>query len=166
MAPVRKPRIHKRYKVATHGKQQPKRIVLHCWQSVGTIEGIAAFWERQGLGYGSQFMFELDGRTGQGASGDEVCWHVYMNNTGSIGYEMEGYAQWTVEQWMAHPRMLEAVARMLAWHSKYWGIRLRRSTRKGVCLHADFHGGHWDPGPQFPIGHVLRMARRYKKLGW
>lgn len=165
MVRVAKPRIDVRYKVRTYGTQVPKRIILHSWESAGTIEGIAAFWERQGLGLGSQFMIESSGRIGQGAPSDRKCAHTRGANYGSIGVELEGFARSSKRRWMRdNRRQLDELAHLLAYLSYRWGIQLKRSTSSGVCLHADFPaGGHWDPGPGFPLRYVLRRARRILK---
>lgn len=162
---VRKPHIDVRYKVQTHGVQDPQRIILHSWESSGTIEGIAGFWQRQGRGLGSQFMIESSGRIGQGATSDKLCYHTAGANSGSIGIELEGYARNSRRRWMRdHRRQLDELAHLLAYLSDRWHIPLRRSTTRGVALHADFpKGGHWDPGPGFPLKYVLRRAKRIQK---
>ena len=162
MVRVPRPKIDVRYKVATHGTQAPKRIILHSWESLGTIEGVAGFWKRQGRGLGSQFMIESNGRIGQGATSDKLCYHTAGANQGSIGIELEGYARYTRRQWMRwNRRQLDELAHLLAYLSYRWGIPLERSTVRGVSLHADHpQGGHWDPGKGFPIRYVMRRARR------
>lgn len=159
-----KPHVDVRYRVATHGDQHPERFVIHCWQSTGTIEGVAAFWERQGRGLGSQYMMETNGRLGQGAEASQLCYHVENHNTGSIGLELEGFADWSKARWLLHQRMLHRAAKLIAHECTKHSIPLKHSTIRGVCMHRDFHGSHTDPGANFPFYYVLRLAQGYAKL--
>lgn len=160
---VPKPHVAVSYNVATHGDQTPMRIVLHDTEShdeagVRDILGIAAFWQRQGRGLGSQFIVDGSGHIGQGASSAKICYHVANNNTGSIGIEQIGFAWWDLRHWRMRRKQLEAVAHLVAYLADRWNIPLVRSTDHGICTHADFHGDHTDPGRGYPFGYVLRRA--------
>ena len=156
--------------MATHGEHKPMRVVLHDTEShdhagIGDIKGIFDFWKRQGLGYGAHLVIDKSGNTGQGCMFKSIAWHVEGHNTGSIGIEQSGFARFTPKAWYLRRRQLRKVAEWLAYLSQSAGIPLVHSMAHGVCTHADFHGGHTDPGSGYPLKHVLRMARRIKARG-
>lgn len=78
-------------------------------------------------------------------------------------------AAMTREQWLAQPKMLEGVARVIAHWSRKYGIPLVKLSRAelgagkhGVAGHleAQVWGNttHWDPGYHFPYDVVLKRA--------
>ena len=150
-----------------HGIHVPMRIVLHDTEShdhagIMDVRGIFDFWDRQGAGYGAHLVIDKHGNTGCGAAGDIILWHVANHNTGSIGIEQIGFARFSLRSWLARPRQLRKVAQWLAWYSYYWEIPLVHSTVHGVCTHADFHGGHTDPGKGYPLKRVIKMAQKIR----
>lgn len=176
MGRVRKPHVAVNAigRMATHGRQRPRRVILHSTESndaagLGDITGIFDFWRRQGRGYGAHVIIDRDGNAGQGAYGNQIVWATYGANTGSLQIEIVGRAKWSRYDWL-HPqrrRQLNEVAKWCAWWSTIYGIPLLASTERGVCGHRDFpQGGHWDPGPGFPMWWVRRRARHYKRNGW
>ena len=79
-------------------------------------------------------------------------------------------AAMTREQWLAQPKMLEGVARVIAYWSRKYGIPLVKLSRAelgagkhGVAGHleAQVWGNttHWDPGYHFPYDVVLKRAK-------
>lgn len=160
---------------ATHGKQSPKRIVLHSTESPGAggtaAQGIYKYWQRQGLGYGAHFVVAANGQYCRTFNANELLWHVQDYNDGSVGIEQCGYAAYTEQDWLDNPDQLDVVAKIIAHLSVRWNIVLRNSVSAGVCTHAQVSkalntpGGHTDPGAGYPLSHVLGMARSYKKVG-
>lgn len=78
-------------------------------------------------------------------------------------------AAMTREQWLAQPKMLEGVARVIAHWSKKYQIPLVKLSRAelgagkhGVAGHLEAqvwgNTDHWDPGYHFPYDVVLRRA--------
>lgn len=162
--------------VSSHGYQTPARIVLHSTESydsrgTGDLYGIGAFWGRQGLGYGCQLGIDEEGLTARYVDDTEIGWCTASYNTGSLNIEQVGFARFTRAQWLARPRQLAKVARWLAYWSERYNIPLVRNPVRGVLTHADataykrISGGHWDPGPGYPIDYVLRLAIQYRDRG-
>jgi len=101
-------------------------------------------------------------------------------NAATKHYEQAGRASWTYAQWMAEKTMLRRTAWQLSRDSRRYGIPLvfigRDALRKygktpgrpiGVTTHAEatyaFHDStHTDPGPNFPIVAVMRLARAFR----
>lgn len=78
-------------------------------------------------------------------------------------------AAMTRDQWLAQPKMLEGVARVIAYWSKKYGIPLVKLSRAelgagkhGVAGHLEAqvwgNTDHWDPGYHFPYDVVLKRA--------
>lgn len=101
-------------------------------------------------------------------------WQVWA--TGNKGNDIAlhvscvAQAKMTREQWLAQPKMLEGVARVIAHWSKKYGIPLVKLSRQelgagkhGVAGHleAQVWGNttHWDPGYHFPYDVVLKRAK-------
>ncbi len=177
MGRVRRPRIDVdlRGQVATHGRAFPARVVLHsteCGDAPGDLElrGVAAFWRRQGKGYGAEILIDRDGLFCLAANPDEITWAVQSHNTGTVSIELIGYARFGVTDWFRRRKQLVKLAKTLAWLSIEYAIPLRFDVNHGVSRHLDqsrvFGGSHTDPGKGFPLGYVLRKARRFKANGW
>lgn len=94
-----------------------------------------------------------------GNKGNDIALHV----------SCVAQAKMTREQWLAQPKMLEGVARVIAHWSKKYGIPLVKLSRAelgagkhGVAGHleAQVWGNttHWDPGYHFPYDVVLKRA--------
>lgn len=159
--------------VKTHGKHSPSRIVLHSTESDGRGlaygRSIAAYWQRQGLGYGAHFVVSRDGAVINCAPVEDITWHVENRNTGSVGIEQSGYAAMERAEWMRRPSELDATARIIAALAHTWDIPLVINVDHGVATHAmeshHYGGTHTDPGNGYPLTHVLGMARAYVKAG-
>lgn len=172
MARLHQPAVALRTSVATHGSMTPKRIILHdteCGdaQGIRELEGVVHYWNGvQKAGYGAHLIIDKDGNTAVCAPFDRVCWHTLHRNTGSIGIELVGFARFTPRMWFLRISQLRAAARWIAWLSISEGIPIRFDVERGVSRHADqsraFGGDHFDPGKGFPLGWVLRVARKYK----
>lgn len=159
--------------VKYHGSHTPKRIILHSTESVGAGlrygRDIVAFWRRQGLGYGAHFVVSSDGAVVNCAPTNIITWHVENRNTGSVGIEQSGYAHNTRAEWMGRGLELDATARIIAAVAHAWNIPLDIDVDNGVATHAmeskSYGGSHTDPGANYPLSHVLGMARSYRNAG-
>ena len=94
-----------------------------------------------------------------GNKGNDIALHV----------SCVAQAKMTREQWLAQPKMLEGVARVIAHWSKKYQIPLVKLSRAelgagkhGVAGHLEAqvwgNTDHWDPGYHFPYDVVLRRA--------
>ena len=177
--PPHEPRIDYdgRSLVLEHGWHHPVRVVLHDTESydrvgISDIQGIAEFFKRQGLGYGSHLVIDREGKTGRLVDDDRIGWHVGGANTGSLGIEQIGFGRFRRADWRKRPLQLEKVARWLAWWNTRWKIPLVISTDKGICTHAMMSalhpesGGHTDPGLGYDLIGVVKRARELKRAGW
>lgn len=106
------------------------------------------------------------------------AFHAGRVNAYSIGIEQAGKASQTAEQWDdEYSRgVIQNTARVVAWKSKIHGIPLRFVDAAelfkqhmvggawGVTTHAECSkafsvtGGHWDPGPNYPMNRMLELA--------
>jgi hypothetical protein len=169
------------------GKTNARRvIVLHSTEGsdragASDVDGVLKYLE--GKGYGVHACIDGEGNVGRGAYDRQVVSHCKGANSISLGIEMIGFARWSTRDWLyaklptakgAQARadrivlraQLLRVAHLMAYWSQQHDIPLMLSPVHGVARHSDFPaGGHWDPGPGFPIGYVLRHARRIKRMG-
>jgi len=170
-----------------HGTHVPLRFVLHDTQShdtkgIADIAGIFSFWHTQRnpdgslAQYGAQFVVDKEGLIGEGGPATAIQWHVGNLNTGSIGIEQIGFAEFSRETWTHDRRdQLWSVARVLAWgHGKYRiPLRVPRHPQSpGVTTHARVGAagidpsGHTDPGAGYPLAVVVKMAKAIYEVGF
>jgi hypothetical protein len=94
------------------------------------------------------------------------AWTEVAFNSVSLSIEQIGTDEYSRGTWPAQP---QNTAEWIAhWHRR-WGIPISRAkvggstvVRPGVTTHAKLGGaggGHDDPGPGYPFGHVLVLAR-------
>jgi hypothetical protein len=101
-----------------------------------------------------------------------ASWTLRNGNPWSDNLEICGWAGWTRAEWLARPKLLEAVARWLAErHRARPDVPLRRLTeaelnagRSGVIDHDTYtdatgDGTHWDVGEAFPWEIALPRAQ-------
>jgi hypothetical protein len=105
-----------------------------------------------------------------------VGYHCGNGNQFGIGFEVTGYAAWTLEQWTTGDAWaaLRLDAKLLAESSTRLNIPLRwlslnqiRNGERGVVTHADItltKGGttHTDPGKNFPFDAFMRTAQQWQ----
>jgi hypothetical protein len=178
LIPIRKPHIafHAPPGLAHGSMGAPVRVVLHDTEShdekgIGDIEGIVAFWLRGPDKLGAHFIVDSEGNIGQQAEPDELMFHTGGANTGSVGIEQIGFANFSKKTWESRPDQLMKVAKLLAWLNDEYGIPLRVSTVHGISTHAmqsKIHPeslGHTDPGANYPLDEVVAIAKGFKDAG-
>lgn len=79
-------------------------------------------------------------------------------------------ARWSTAEWNRHPNMLQNLADWIREECQHFGLPIQKLSAaqaqaggRGVCGHVDLGsagGGHYDPGPNFPWGRVMAMARQ------
>jgi N-acetyl-anhydromuramyl-L-alanine amidase AmpD len=173
--PVPRPRIDTVVLSPSQGENERRVIVLHSTEShdregVSDVEGILNYLRDQGLGV--HYCVDGEGYLGQGAEHHHLVYHCKGANSFSIGIEQVGFAAWKTRRWLWDPtehgkvarKQLVKVAELIAYIADSEGIPIKRSTTHGVACHKDFPaGGHWDPGPGYPLGYVLRRARKIRR---
>lgn len=174
---VRRPRVDldARGRIATHGWQTPRRVVLHDTEShdaagIRDLGGICGFWQRQGRGYGAHVIVDKDANSALCAEANQICWHVANRNTHAVGIEIVGFASFSPNFWFLRPRQLHKVARWLAFYNHQYGIPLVADPERGITTHRQqsklYGGDHYDPGIFFPFNYVLKQAQVYRQEGW
>lgn len=176
MGRVVKPKIavQRAKQAKSHGVNTRQGIVLHSTEShdrpgLSDINGIISYLN--GKGYGIHYVVDGSGNIGQGAYHRNLVYHCKGANATHIGIEMIGQAKWTTKQWLWNPigsgkrqrKQLAAVAHLIAYICDREAIPIRLNADYGVSRHSDHPaGGHWDPGPGFPIGYVLKRAAKIR----
>ena len=155
----------------------PKKIII-----VHTTENAPGTPSRNIIDYQvrtrSGSYHRLVDSTGKITMANTDDWQVWA--TGNKGNDIALHvscvarAAMTREQWLAQPKMLEGVARVIAHWSRKYGIPLVKLSRAelgagkhGVAGHleAQVWGNttHWDPGYHFPYDVVLKRAKEINK---
>lgn len=160
--------------------REVRLIVLHsaeCGESSGAAEALAQWAQGSGHPKGASWHFAVDSNSiTQSVEIDDIAWHAGAVNGFSVGVEQAGRAAQTAAQWADDfsKAMLERTSQLLAVLTGMYDIPLdhvldpSRPDVRGVCTHADvskgYHvkGGHWDPGPNYPLDAVLEKARAYQ----
>lgn len=118
------------------------------------------------------FAVDVDSIT-QSVELHDVAWHAGQINGFSVGIEQVGMSEQTAEQWddRFSRGTLENVANLIALLCGIYDIPIvhcpnpRAPNASGVCTHYDVtkaygvKGGHWDPGPNYPLARVLELAK-------
>lgn len=117
----------------------------------------------------------------QSTDTDRCVGHVgsTQGNTRGISYEITGFNGWTRAQWMANVAW-NKLAAVIARDCQHFGIPVRlltieqmrayNSGLKGFVTHdmcRQAWGGtdHTDPGPNFPMDHLMALVRTHLGLG-
>ncbi len=112
----------------------------------------------------------LDGAADGFVDYSRAAWTIRNGNPWTDNLEICGWARWLRADWLARPKLLEAVALWLARRSKARNIPLQhltldklRAGHWGCIDHDDYSdatgdGSHWDVGENFPWDVVLPRA--------
>lgn len=158
-------------------------IVLHDTEShdiPGTTDlaGIGSWFDNPAAQASAHICVDGQGFTGRYVPDSEKAWHVGNFNSASLGIEQVGQASMSKGTWLKRINQQRTVAKWIAYWSKTYNIPIQRATlvsgvvrKPGIATHADCsqHGAgtdHTDPGPNYPVGTVLGLARFYRRFGW
>lgn len=149
-------------------KSAPTLIVLHSTEGPTAQSAVNTFVQ-PGAGGSTHVVVGEDGIF-QGLDDEMVACGAPGANEQGLHIELAGYASWTQAQWLSRQKTLACAARIVgAWSSRY-GIPLRfvdaeglKAGQSGVTTHAEVSKAfrktdHWDPGPNFPVDHLLALA--------
>jgi N-acetyl-anhydromuramyl-L-alanine amidase AmpD len=139
---------------SSEGKNRP---------GVSDLVGLGDWFGERKAEASSHVGTDADGTSARFVPDALKAWHVVSYNSRKLGVEQVGFA--SQGKW-ARAELLET-ARWLALWSRRHGFPLVESTERGVCRHSDLGaagGGHHDPGPNYPLGFVLKWARRFRRL--
>jgi len=117
-------------------------------------------------------IIDAAGRTLLANTDDWTTWSTAnRGNDVLLHVSCVAWAKSTRAQWLAQPKLLDAVATTVAEWSRKHRIPLVKITgadlragKRGVCGHADARDAwgittHWDPGPGFPFDVIIDRAR-------
>lgn len=151
----------------------PLLIVLHSTEgsnipkSTKDLQGLAAYFDKPATDASSHVATDADGFSARMVDDDKKAWSCVNYNGLSLNIEQIGFAaqkKWTdAEQ--------RETGRWIAYWSRHHYIPIARGRimagghiKPGVVMHSELGqlgGGHHDPGADYPIGRVLRLARGY-----
>lgn len=145
-------------------------LVVHTAEGATTAAGLANFLSQASSGVSYHDVVD-DGNTIHCVDYDQKSWSARNANPYSDHVCCVGFAAWSRGAWLAHPGMLENIARWLARRSAARAIPLDHigaagvaARARGVIGHVDYTNGahdgtHTDPGPAFPWDTVIARAR-------
>jgi hypothetical protein len=154
---------------SSRGGSNVRLVIVHTAQGATTIQSLGAYFANPASQVSSHTGIDDTPNTvGQYVQRPDKAWTAAAANPYSIQTELCAWAEWTTTQWNAHPTMLSNCAQWIAEECAYFNIPIRRLTPQqaqggsaGICGHVDLGsmgGGHWDPGPNFPMDQVIAMA--------
>lgn len=157
--------------------RRPELIVIHTTEGtnrpgITDLSGLVSFFDQASTQASSHVANDGEGHDARLVPDTEKAWTCSNDNAFTLNLEQVGFASTTREQWFKlYSHQLANTARWAAYWSERWDIPLRRGVapagiliRKGVASHKQLGirgGGHWDPGPSYPMRYVLLMARYY-----
>ena len=149
-------------------------IVLHSTESdnregSGDLQSIAQYFSTSSAEASSHVIVDDEGHSARCVPDARKAWTCVSYNSLSLNIEQIGRA--------SQPKWSEAeyreCARWIAQWSHEHRIPIRRAItsggrvlRSGVTTHkklGPLGGGHSDPGPNYSLRHVLKLARRIKR---
>lgn len=140
-------------------------------KGIRDLQGLANYFDNIRTQASSHVATDADGNSARMVGDHAKAWHCAYYNSVSLGIEQIGFA--SQQSWVEAE--LRETARWIAhWHIHY-GIPIRkgavtldgRVSKHGVVRHSDLGnlgGGHRDPGPNYPLRHVLDLARHFSRL--
>lgn len=136
-------------------------VTLHDTESDNLIGVVNYFATSSPDEVGAPIIIGPGGRTLQLADLDALVYHAKGANSNSIGIEICGYASQSKARWLKRRKQRVAIAKAVARLCHMYRLGSPRYGNN-VKTHADIPaGGHHDPGVNFPLGKVMKLAQRY-----
>src|SRR5690554_179240 len=159
----------------------PKKwIVIHCTQNTASAANEASYAKRRTDSVSSHYYVD-DREIVQSLDTDYVAHHVGSStgNLHGISYEITGLIQWSRSRWLSSVAW-DLLARQIRIDCAEHGITPRlltvaqiRAGQTGIITHNQARlawGGtdHTDPGPNFPMDHLLSLVAGKKgdEMSW
>lgn len=151
-------------------------LVVHSAEGATDETSLGSFFSRATTG-SSNCGIGQDGGYASYVNYADTAWANPPLNQESDNVELCGFARWTRAQWLAHPKMLETLARWLAWRAAVRRIPLVllsaadvRAGKAGIADHRTVNAAHkasdhWDVGYSFPWDVVLPRAKQIAGVG-
>jgi hypothetical protein len=155
---------------SSRGAAKVRLVVLHSAEGAKTYQGLGAYFANPASQVSSHVgIDDTPGTVGEYVKRDGKAWTQANANPVSVAAELCAWASWSSDEWGRHPNMLANAAAWVAEEAAAFNIPIVGLTPdqaqgfgRGVCQHRDlglWGGGHVDCGPNFPINHVLALAR-------
>lgn len=152
----------------SHGGRTNKRwVTIHCTQNTASAAGEAGYAKRRSDSVSSHYYVD-DSRIVQSLDTDLRAHHVgsTIGNNGGISYEVTGLIEWSRGRWLnsvAWGLLATAIRRDCAEHgipARLLSVSEIKAGHGGIMTHNQARlawGGtsHTDPGPNFPMDHLL-----------
>lgn len=143
------------------------------------LNGLWHWFDNPASDASSHLGIDGDGHTDRYVPDVRKAWTILDLNSVTLNIEFVGRAAQPTKDWEL--AQLQAGARWIAYWSRQHGIPIRRGrvrningqavvTKSGVITHKQLtdagFGTHTDPGANFPMRKLLKIARWYAKHGW
>lgn len=149
-----------------------KRIIVHTTENTpGTSSRAILDYQVRSRTGSYHRLVDASGKITLANTDDWQTWSVgNKGNDIALHVSCVAQAKMTREQWLAQPKMLEGVARVIAYWARTYDIPLVKLSRAelgagkhGVAGHLEAqvwgNTDHWDPGYHFPYDVVLGRAK-------
>jgi hypothetical protein len=155
----------------TRGRSASVRLlVLHTAEGSTSVRGLGNYFAGTTKGSSNAGVGQ-DGAYGEFVTYNNTPWTNPPVNTVADTLEICGFRSWSRAKWLSYPKMLDTVARWIAWRAAVRGIPIKRvrADGRGVCDHMDVNNvyhksSHTDIGPGFPWDVVMAKAAAYAKV--
>jgi hypothetical protein len=158
--------------IVLHTTTDPDGGGPHFWDEPGLkdLRQLGAWFGNPDSAVSSHIANDEQGHDARYVRDGRKAWTEVAFNSVSLSIEQIGTDAYSRRTWLTQrAAQLENTAEWIAhWHRR-WGIPIARAKvsgstvlRPGVTTHAQLGsagGGHDDPGPGYPLGHVLVLAR-------
>lgn len=139
-----------------------------------TAESVAQYFRNPQRTSSAHYCLDIDSIV-QCVRDNHRAAHAKGVNSKHLGLEHAGYAGQTAAEWLdAYSwAMLQRSAKFAAAKCNQYGIpkiylpasELRRGNFRGITTHNDVSmaipgSGHWDPGPNFPMGRYIELVNK------
>ena len=144
-------------------------LIIHTAEGARTVESLGSWFQNSGAQTSSHAGID-DNRIETYVSYDKAAWTSRSANAISDNVELCGFANWSYDEWMRHPKMLQLTAQWIRERCSARNIPIRKLTpaqvaagESGICGHVDWtigmrDGSHTDPGKNFPWDYVISLA--------
>lgn len=145
-------------------------LALHTAEGSTTVTALGRYFAGTTAG-SSNAGVDSTGAYAEYVTYNNTPWTNPPVNSASDTLEICGFAKWTRAEWLAKPKLLEAVAHWIAWRAAVRGIPIRlisgaeaAAKKPGVLDHKRINDGfhksdHKDVGPNFPWDRVIPRAQ-------
>jgi N-acetyl-anhydromuramyl-L-alanine amidase AmpD len=144
----------------------------HEYEGPRDLAAIGSLFANRSTDASAHVCTDGDGTSARFVPDHYKSWEVCGYNSYALGIEQIGFASRTTGEWPE--AQIKETARWVArWHHLH-GVPIRRGIvsagrvlRSGIVTHSQLGSigcGHSDPGAGYPMGAMMRHARRFARL--